>query len=120
MEAIKLTEEQKSKLLEMCIKLFDDNQFYTEFRFMPELKVGFLNKETINTDFIQWINQTNSKSISIHWFEFCIEYLSKKVFTINNQIMSGYDYFINNMRYTKKHPVDYLYEKFKELTPNET
>ena len=42
----------------------------------------------------------------IHWFEFCFNYLCPKI------IGEGYSLLVNSF-YTQ-HPVDYLYEKFKQ------
>lgn len=102
MTAITLTKEHKSKLLEMCKELF------------PEWKSHSLitNEQYISDDTGNF--SESDETFKIHWFEFCVNHLSKKVFTIENKIMAGYEYFINNIRYTKQHPVDYLYKEFKK------
>lgn len=135
MKNIELTEDHKSKLLEMCFKLLDDNQFFTEFRFLPVIKTGFFNKSSIDINFIQWINQTNGNIINIHWFEFCVNCLSRKLylkldkrkrahFLFNNTkgivIYHEHSIFNNYYLYFEKeyHLIDYLYEVFKKSTKN--
>ena len=119
MNSIKLTEEHKSKLLEMCKVLFPNIKWQhydiansLESKFYPEL----------------WVVQNNSEMypVYIHWFEFCMTYLpvelyryaihkcninpadALKIITINlTQFVDFGRYEIN--------PVDYLYEQFKTL-----
>lgn len=126
MKQLELTEEHKSKLLEMCKILFPEPEFsfWWEYEMYGRgLKQEFNDvlcvSETLNppinvgTEEKPYFRTNNY--FNIHWFEFCINHLSKKVYTIDGKVMSGYTYFINNIRYTKKHPVDYLYEEFKKL-----
>ena len=91
MNSIELTEEHKSKLLEMCETLFPKYDFTLdkwEFCFVTfGLKTYSLYTE------------------HIHWFEFCMTHLSEKI---------DCD-LAHNIIYMKKHPIDYLYEEFKKL-----
>ena len=104
MKNIKLTEEHKVKLLEMCERLFSEH------------KNVYLNDDDGFVENRIKISDNHYKTtITMHWFEFCVNHLSKKIFTINNKVMCGYDYFINNTRFTKKHLVDYLYEEFLKI-----
>jgi hypothetical protein len=109
MNQIELTKEHKSKLYEMCKELFPE---WTIYKIEHDNMVSGNQWETDEEDPQESIAVNE---FSIHWFEFCIDHLSKKVYTINGKIMYGYTYFINNVRYIKKHPVDYLYSEFKKL-----
>lgn len=117
MKNIELTEEHKSKLLEMCKELF------TEYDFRIN-KPLFCNNESLST--IQLGNKNvNIYENEIHWFEFVTIHLINKIRDlllkqglINigssdspwqvKQLLSAY-YSVNY------HPIDYLYEEFKKL-----
>ncbi|HEX8586098.1 MAG TPA: hypothetical protein VF680_17025 [Allosphingosinicella sp.] len=101
MKSIELTEEHKSKLLEMCKVLFPD--YYQ------------CEDEEYNTIFLYNIKTYMKDNIYIHWFEFCMIHLSEKIYTKKGKIMSGYFNIIHNLNFTKKHIIDYLYEEFKKL-----
>ena len=119
MKNIELTEEHKSKLLEMCKKLFPEYKYWN-------LHDGTCDLCTENTlDYsIEEKPEWNSWN-RIHWFEFCLTYLAPK-------ICDGKTYYIfcdkcnfhkiNSKEFSKEfiskylqHPVDYLYEEFKKL-----
>jgi len=102
MKPLELTEEHRSKLLEMCKELFPNYDFMIRdfVEKNPSISLGKKSKKLYECH--------------IHWYEFCIEHLSKKIYTIDNQVMSGYEYFVNNFRYKKEHPVDYLYADYKK------
>lgn len=91
MKAIELTEEHKSKLLEMCKALFPKTP---AFRTDGEFFIYFEDK---------------NKNIVIHWFEFCMTHLSEKLV-----VDYGASYYEMTHNYN---PVDYLYEHFKKLKP---
>ena len=100
MNAIILTEQQESRLLEMCNKLFPSKskEFEWEYSlYMP----GFLTLEYYDKKIIE--------TMELHWFEFCHEYLSPKVLGDTNLIFCGPN---------RPHPVDFLYEQFKQLKIN--
>lgn len=130
MKPIELTEEHKSKLLEMCKVLFPDYKFYF---YHPLLKtnmlVGFLRTNDSDT--------YDNCDIFIHWFEFCMGTLAAKIddmyFTHNKEKLESKN---DNIRITawdrrpyhdlwsgfnfgalkpKSHPVDYLYQEFLKL-----
>lgn len=139
MRSIELTQKQKDKLLEMCIKLFPDIKWehydtanITEKKEYPEV----------------WIVQgvKDDQTFCIHWFEFCSRYITSKlddlyIKTIINPVDPHYipnqpknlKYPDNwkslgesrpfftfndnlNGEYPKRHPVDYLYNEFKKMT----
>ena len=109
MKNIELTEDHKSKLLEMCKELFPE---YVEIDFN---KSGLLTLWKEKCPSIQWSE--------IHWFEFCMTYLLDKLHPDNDKQskdnwsmdLSDKDYVIFKIIVRKKHPVDYLYEEFKKL-----
>ena len=142
MKTIKLTEEQKSRLLEMCKVLFPkylsieywdfdsysdhcgiggDEQIENCLCFYPQ-KLP-LNKE--NPPTIDWENvQIDNIPITIHWFEFCMTHLVTKLRSYNpvheqtpKQLMDFYSFYwdVSNYQMTQTHPIDYLYEQFKKL-----
>lgn len=127
MKAIKLTEEHKKKLLEMCNKLFPK---HCKFEFFTE-DLRFLNEET--DEFLTFI----------HWFEFVFLYLVSALQNkmSDDQVWSYMPPYVGNVYgwtegrkwtfYTKFmfhypkaihggsdfpiNPIDYLYEEFKKL-----
>lgn len=113
MKALDLNDEHKSKLLEMCKKLFPEYTFIT-FQESAIMGAGW-EYDFNNICFSKKSDSLFDIEINIHWFEFCMTHLSKRLYTIDNKIMSGYLNFFHNFNYTKKHPVDYLYEKFKKI-----
>jgi len=100
MKPLKLTEQHKEKLLEMCKVLF------------PEYEI------TIHGSNI-YINITEH----IHWFEFCYTELAYKIFSNKELNFSKKADHLNKF-YTeiliswKNHPIDYLYSEFKKLKLN--
>lgn len=97
MKNIELTEEHKSKLLEMCFKLFKN-----EIHGLTIQDNGFLNySDTSKT--IDYVDKN-------HWFEFCMTHLAKKLLTFND--LTKYQ-TTGNFLYV--HVVDYFYEEFKKL-----
>lgn len=136
MNPIKLTEEHKSKLLEMCKELFTE---YTYHEFNTDVEGNW------GDDILCLYNPGDIKSINIHWFEFCMTHLSRKIFNklhdFSNHMTADYEqecsdewdaelmqrcsFFVANpTRNLDKypngkiiawHPIDYLYEEFKKL-----
>ena len=131
MTSIKLTENHKSKLLEMCKELFPEYVIY------PADNDGFIEGE-------QWVGDQNMgedrpvNEFNIHWFEFCMTHLIVKLskeftkqklseadYTDNqypNWFSEKVSYHLNPFRNEEFeedilfiHPVDYLYEEFKKL-----
>lgn len=96
MKSITLTEEHKSKLLEMCKVLFPE-------MFTPTIQDnGYINYS--NT------GKTIDYEDKFHWFEFCMTHLAKK-------LLNPYDFTLYQTtgNFLYKHPIDYLYEQFKLL-----
>lgn len=125
MESIKLTENHKEKLLEMCMKLFPEYKYW--WITCPDLEtslyhVGFSNKKFLS---FYWGGG------DIHWFEFCLSYLSKKLAEeyykqklynayyphwFAKEIASGINLSPEEEKHCElMHPVDYLYQKYKKL-----
>jgi hypothetical protein len=92
MNSIELTQEHKSKLLEMCNKLFSE---YDDILFSPI---------TFN---MLMFNGTEKDTVYIHWFEFCITHLAKKVCKSDGITLTFNGY--------KNNPIDFLYKEFKKL-----
>lgn len=105
MTPIQLTEEHKSKLLEMCKALFPEMDAHTV------KDVEDSNGMILGT----WGQSTNG--IAIHWFEFCMTYLIQKISQINPKTDHDYEHLIEGLfiNTNEKHPVDFLYEEFKKL-----
>jgi len=95
MKSIELTEEHKSKLLEMCTKLFPEHKW--SFRNDYE-HVGMLDRDIYNNNFTR-----------IHCFEFCMTHLQEKILKWGAEEL-GSEAIDGNI-----HLVDYLYEEFKKL-----
>lgn len=123
-KAIELTEEQKSKLLEMCNKLFSEYKW----EFHSNYSAGLLFDECNVDNLIAWKStgkHSQEHILSIHWFEFCMTHLTEKVMfnkkfnaekQHNNFVEFSYsvnNYFMNF--HLKTHPIDYLYDEFKKL-----
>ena len=106
MNAIILTEQQESRLLEMCNKLFPSKskEFEWEYSlYMP----GFLTLEYYDKKIIE--------TMELHWFEFCMTYLADKIFKDHDNFSNIKDSFITIFSIKDEHPIDYLYEQFKQL-----
>lgn len=117
MKNIELTEEHKSKLLEMCKELFPEYKYFG----WSELYDGS-KSELIGIMFYK----ENVEALNIHWFEFCITKLSYKIFDSSkypsknagdDTVQYLCDMMDRQTWYTKEayHPVDYLYEEFLKL-----
>lgn len=124
MKSIELTKEHKSKLLEMCNKLF------------PEYKEIILTKQKcLNFGFKDHGSYTTKiADMSIHWFEFCMTHLSNKIINTywechlnqkhykSNLLEEFSDFYLSTIDCNTNiilnqqiHPIDYLYEEFKKL-----
>ena len=102
MKPIELSDLQKSKLLEMCNDLF--SQYYN---------IGFYS---VQSNTLQ-VSETKNSLVFIHWFEFCITILANKIYDLQYSLevqddMLGGDYY---EMIWNNHPVDFLYEQFKQL-----
>lgn len=119
MKNIELTEEHKSKLLEMCKILFPE---YTTIPNDKNPKFLTINWFTKQGYFIHLMDDDDLKENKmIHWFEFCMTYLQEKIRKVlnkpidtwNNRLIGKLSFYFNNK--TVNHPIDYLYEEFKKL-----
>lgn len=128
MKPIELTEEHKSKLLEMCKILFSKYE---------ELYLGINDYDLEPDGYIYFM--INKNITRIHWFEFCITHLISKISEIEdsklgdddpdsihmniiNLCRKKYDHLCKNILDSWSnyiHPIDYLYEEFKKLQPKE-
>jgi hypothetical protein len=100
MTEIKLTEEHKSKLLEMCNKLFPEYDFTLDKWKQCFVTLGLKSKVAYDSH--------------IHWFEFCMTHLYTKLivdkynyYSISDAMSNGYTMIYD------QHPIDYLYDEFK-------
>ena len=102
MKSIQLTEEHKTKLLEMCKVLFPE---------YPDLQFGVKEKHNWSKEYLVF-GLTGNEPI-IHWFEFCTITLWNELYLKlgNLELKSYYELLLNDLI----HPVDYLYEEFKKL-----
>ena len=113
MSPIELTSEHKSKLLEMCEALFPE---YTIYEVQKANHFGRIvntvqgNKWEYNGDDDEPIDE-----FFIHWFEFCMTYLADKIFEDHDNFSNIKDGFITIFSIKDEHPIDYLYEQFKQL-----
>jgi hypothetical protein len=113
MKTLDLTEEQKSKLVEMSKDLFPE--YDTIVMFNDDNKMLFLKG-----------SQANSP---ISWFELCIIHLPKRIAENFNTVYPKekhaliIDLMMKKMldysSVDKTHPVDYLYEMYQKTLENE-
>jgi hypothetical protein len=89
MKAIELTDKGAEKLIEMICKLFPNDG---TIRICNKNFVRFIDKEP---------------TIAIHWFEFCITKLAPEMLKYAHGITIKFDGEYN--------PIDFLYEKFKNI-----
>lgn len=94
MKNIELTKDHKSKLLEMCEKLFPEYDFTLDKWEQCFVTLGLKSKVAYDSH--------------IHWFEFCMTHLARVLMCKNTKHMQ-------QLFMGLKHPVDYLYEEFKKL-----
>ena len=111
MKSIELTEDHKTKLLEMCKVLFPN---------YPNLKVrnsmeDFCMKQDDCFIELQESGVNSRNDTIIHWFEFCMTYLQDKIKQLNGfENNPDCDAELMSCWY-ESHLVDYLYEEFKKL-----
>ena len=110
MKNIELTEDHKSKLLEMFKKLF------------PKYNIDEDETYIDDNGMINYLIETEEdcyNGIKIHWLEFCLYYLVDKVFNEDKEesYISNQDYYMGGLIYRNKsqNPIDILYEEFKKL-----
>ena len=108
MNAIKLTDDQESKIIEMSYGLF------------PELEIKWGGSDGYyggpgDYDMLRF--KTDDDLDLIHWFEFCLMWLAPKILDNSHGDIETSDlgYFSYGPDVKIDHPVDYLYEKFRQL-----
>lgn len=132
MKPIQLTEEHKSKLLEMCKALFPTLQhsayegaleFYGSKKSVEANIYGFYltGNGHIHCSFPydQMDDSFHTHLIeSIHWFEFCMTALAEAIYGDLKEYDEGnykeVDYFRGFWK-SYGHPLDFLYSEFKRL-----
>lgn len=136
MKSIDLTTSQKSKLLEMCKKLFPNDKIDSFENNTIKFLINYCKKKDCNNDKITYAGW--EEVLKIHWFEFCMTHLIIKlqnslpddvVWREQPQYVSNVfgwkkgskwtlysDFFFHYPKQINKiHPVDYLYKEFKKL-----
>jgi len=124
MKAIKLTIEHQSKLLEMCKELFPSD--YYSFGSDAE-EDGFIDRNFTSSYMPKSMKRLSwtDEGSHCHWFEFCMTHLVTKLRSYNyikeqtpKQLMDFYNFYwdVSNYEMTQTHPIDYLYEQFKQVT----
>jgi hypothetical protein len=100
MKNIELTKDHKCKLLEMCKVLFPeiDWKWWT---------IEGPNGEVEELELLEC--STIEQFLTIHWFEFCMTHLAKKLLNPNDLI-----YYQTTGYFLYEHPIDYFYVKFKQ------
>lgn len=130
MKSLDITNNQKLMILEMTKKLFPE---FDKFWFLKEdycgnetCRIVLANIYKENTIIgTQHINKGCTKGIptSIHWFEFCMTHLARKIFNsgqvFDNPVSDSVDGLSEMVWrqewYRNYHPVEYLYEQFKKI-----
>lgn len=122
MKSIELTEEHKSKLLEMCKILFPE---YKYLIFGSSKGQMLFTKTKPFNQCGEDNGELDRECIQIHWFELCMTHLCNKIFYSDNQgkrnTRSKIEYFffqsfidsVEGSTFGYKHPIDYLYKEFK-------
>jgi hypothetical protein len=116
MKSIELTEEHKTKLLEMCNVLFPEQKPFC-IGLNQELNKGW----GYSRDFIFGKSDIFlDDGLMIHWFEFCMTHLQneilRKASKLNKSDDLNYDFFSKlTDSWYESHPIDYLYEEFLKL-----
>lgn len=107
MKTLELTEEHKSKLLEMCNKLFPESNWCMS----TQNGTCGIHSSKIDQIFVyEGSNPYNFPVSIIHWFEFCMTHLAEKILTQDEQLNDFLLTFNVDL-----HPIAYLYEEFKNL-----
>ena len=113
MENIELNEKQKENLLEMCKVLFPEYNdqslggtgpiSFHHDNLYPGMLFGFKSNGEDGDSY-------DHTSLFIHWFEFCMTHLAKKLLDPNDLM-----YYQTTGYFSYEHPIDYFYVKFKQL-----
>lgn len=131
MKPITLSEDQKTKLLEMVKSLFPEYKHVSWDN--QQLDLGsYLGWEEVNQFrisnhiFLSKLEESPfDDGIFVHWFEFVMTHLQHRIYLqlptafvgidtwCNSLIGNLYAYFTDDR--SLSHPIDYLYEQFKKL-----
>jgi len=107
MIAIELTEEHKEKLLEMCKTLFPEYEKIWITFTGPIMLLGYLRT-----------NKSPYVDFNIHWFEFCLTQLAKKILSKMPDMEKPYLWTFQGLlllHHNEEHLIDSLYEQLKKL-----
>jgi len=112
MKPIELTEEHKSKLLEMCKALFP------EYKWEFCSTYGTLNDITQVDALIRWKNieeHSQDYADSFHWFEFCLIHLYYELKRYG-ALTTDFNYPLHETKLKSKAVIiDILYEEYKKI-----
>ena len=120
MSPIELTDLHKSRLLEMCRVLFPE---YNRIEISDyQIDVDRNHYNPIFIDIYKGVLTVPFDIYSTHWFEFCMTKLWIKINSLLShktpeELMSMYNAFWDILN-EELHPVNYLYEQFKQLKIN--
>lgn len=109
MKNIELTEEHKSKLLEMCKMLFP------EYKSIVFSKDHEQFEESEDNNILLFFSGKAEIAPSIHWFEFCMRDLQSRILGISDYKTTQKFLMRTIFQCEQPHPIDYLYEEFKKL-----
>lgn len=109
MNSLSLTEEQESKLLEMCVNLFPEYDDFSMFHNGLEYDT---DKQLVDFKLQDDNILHRIEYITIHWFELCVLHLATKLYNLNNRSeISTIELYMGNI-IQNYHPVDYLYQEY--------
>jgi len=122
MKNIELNKKQKKNLLEMFKKLFPEHSVDDDLYIDDNGMINYLIETKKNC----------YDCVEIHWFEFCMTHLFYALYDnwrregincVTDFHLDIHNYYLNDFvdnkeihkNYEKCHPINYLYNKFKEL-----
>ena len=114
MKNIEINEKQKENLLEMCKVLFPE---LTDLEIRDSMEDFCFKFEHVCIEY----GRQNDNLVIIHWFEFCMTHLAKKLipkvtkYNLDSAYDSLYNVIYQFWENKHNHIVDYLYEEFKKL-----
>ena len=126
MNSVEINQEQKDKLLKMCKILFP-KYIFINFQEYAIMELGW-DYDFNNLCFSTKSNKIFDIELNIHWFEFCMTHLINELAwkNIKTDILADCEFETARIKYLNElfkdrpnkgqyHPIDYLYEKFKEI-----
>jgi hypothetical protein len=117
MKTINLTEEHKSKLLEMCKTLFPEYKYWN----LHDGVCDLCSENTLDYN-LEGKPEWNSY-FRTHWFEFSwiiLDKISEKLSPMKIKGLITHYGLVCFNRFDSIHPVDYLYDKFIQIKKDET